>query len=134
MRSLRRTSFGVLAALVAGVPLILTSSSADAVTSAAHHLPGTTCTAFPSDNWWHADVSKLPVDSRSKTWMPHMASGSRLHPDFGPSYGAQPVPYGIPITYVSGTHAKVSVLFQYSSESDHVKYPLGSDTKIEGGA
>ena len=23
--------------------------------------------------------------------------------------------------------------FRYSSESDHVRYPLGSDTKIEGG-
>jgi hypothetical protein len=134
MGSLRRTSVAVLAAVVAGVPLVLVSTTADAATSTAHHLPGTTCTAFPSDNWWHADVSKLPVDTRSKAWMSHMSSGSRLHPDFGPSYGAQPVPYGIPITYVAGTHGKVSVLFQYSSESDHVKYPLGSDTKIEGGA
>jgi hypothetical protein len=66
--------------------------------------------------------------------MSHMSPTRRLHPDFGPSYGAQPVPYGIPITYVGGSHAKVSVTFMYSSESDHVGYPLGSDTRIEGGA
>ena len=29
--------------------------------------------------------------------------------------------------------AKVRVHFQYASESDHVRYPLGSDTRIEGG-
>ncbi|HTY73325.1 MAG TPA: hypothetical protein VMI11_13005 [Actinomycetes bacterium] len=148
MRSLRsrRTPLAVAAALAAGVPLVLVSGAAQAApaekaaaavvasTPVAHHLPGTTCTAFPASNYWHADISKLPVDPRSATWLSHMSPSSKLHPDFGPSYGAQPVPYGIPITYVSGTHAKVSVVFGYSDESDHVKYPLGSDTKIEGGA
>ncbi len=134
MRSLRRTSLVVLGSAVVIVPLMLVSGSADAAAPAVRHLPGTTCTAFPADNWWHADISKLPVDSHSKKWLAHMSPTSKLHPDFGPSYGEQPVPYGIPITYVSGSHAKVSVSFQYSSESDHVKYPLGSDTKIEGGS
>jgi hypothetical protein len=44
------------------------------------------------------------------------------------------VPYGIPITVVAGTHAKVGVHFDYASESDRGPYPLGPDTKIEGGA
>jgi hypothetical protein len=35
---------------------------------------------------------------------------------------------------VSGTHALVHVSFGYSGESDQLRYPLGSDTKIEGGA
>lgn len=61
-----------------------------------------------------------------------MSAGVRLHPDFGPSYGDGPN-YGIPVTVVSGTHPKVAVRFQYASESDRVKYPLGSDTRIEGG-
>jgi hypothetical protein len=65
--------------------------------------------------------------------MAHMSPRTRLHPDFGPSYGAQPVPYGIPITVVGGSHRKVSVSFTYRSESDRVRYPLGSDTRIEGG-
>jgi len=44
------------------------------------------------------------------------------------------VPYGIPVTYVSSSHAKVTVSFTYASESDRVGYPLGSDTQIEGGS
>ncbi|HWC33695.1 MAG TPA: hypothetical protein VG650_02595 [Mycobacteriales bacterium] len=97
------------------------------------HLPGTSCTAFPANNVWHADIAALPVDPHSAQWVRDIGDVN-LHPDFGPSYGAQPVPYGIPITYVSGAHPKVRVKFLYSSESDHVGYPLGSDTKIEGGS
>ena len=102
--------------------------------ASVHHLPGTTCYAFPADNYWHASVAKLPVNRHSAAWLSHMSSSRMLHPDFGPSYGAQPVPYGIPITYVSSSHAKVSVSFTYADESDHVGYPLGSDTRTEGGA
>ena len=101
--------------------------------AAGLELPGTSCPTFPTNSWWHADVSKLPVHSRSTQWMSHMSPGRRLHPDFGPSYGAQPAPYGIPITVVSGSHVKVPVQFEYASESDRVRYPLGADTKVEGG-
>ena len=81
-------------------------------------LPGTTCPAFPADNYWHADVRKLPVHKRSEQWLSHMSTAGRnLHPDFGPSYGEQSVPYGIPITVVDGA-AKVRVSFDYASESD----------------
>ena len=62
-----------------------------------------------------------------------MSPGSDLHPDFGPSYGEQPAPYGIPITVVASAHPKVTVRFEYASESDRIPYPLGSDTKVEGG-
>jgi hypothetical protein len=124
-------------------PVVVTAFGAAALTLAVtavpagatvHHIGGTTCYAFPPDNYWHADVSRLPVDRRSATWLAHMSPTRKLHPDFGPSYGAQPVPYGIPITFVTSSHAKVGVSFTYSSESDHVGYPLGSDTQIEGGA
>ena len=87
---------------------------------------------FPEDNWWHADVSKLPVHDRSADWLSHMSTDVDLHPDFGPSYGDGPN-YGIPVTVVSGDHAKVRVRFDYASESDKVKYPFGPDTRIEGG-
>ena len=123
--------------LRAGLTLLATIASLAATAPAggatAHYLAGSTCTAFPADNYWHADISRLPVDSRSATWLSNMSPTRNLHPDFGPSYGAQPVPYGIPITYVDGTHPKVSVTFTYASESDNVLYPLGSDTRIEGG-
>ena len=82
------------------------------------------CPTFPADNWWHADVSKLPVHARSADWLSHMSTDVDLHPDFGPSYGDGPN-YGIPVTVVSGDHAKVRVRFDYASESDKVRYPLG---------
>jgi hypothetical protein len=91
------------------------------------------CRVFPADNYWNADISRLPVNAKSRQWIRHMSPRSDLHPDFGPSYGEQPVPYGIPITVVSGGHKKVHVSFGYASESDRVRYPLGPDTKIEGG-
>jgi hypothetical protein len=98
----------------------------------AKPVAGTRCSAFPADNWWHADVSHLPVDARSAAWLSHMDTGVDLHPDFGPSYGAGP-DYGIPITVVGRKHTVAKVRFDYSSESDHVRYPLGRDTRIEGG-
>ena len=96
-------------------------------------IPGTTCEAFPDDSWWHADVSQLPVHARSAQWLSHMSPGLHLHPDFGPSFGDIPVPYGIPITVVTGNHPRVPVSFTYASQSDKVRYPLGGDTKVEGG-
>lgn len=101
---------------------------------AANLVPGTSCPVFPNDSWWHADISKLPVHSKSAAWTAHMDAGSlNLHPDFGPSYGAQPVPYGIPITVVRNSHMTVTVAFDYAGESDRIRYPLGADTKVEGG-
>jgi hypothetical protein len=96
-------------------------------------IPGTSCPNFPANSWWHADVSRLPVHARSALWMARMSSNVKLHPDFGPSYGELTVPYGIPITVVAGSHPKVPVQFQYPAESDRGPYPLGADTKVEGG-
>ena len=107
-------------------------SSATAAAGASAKLPGTSCSVFPANNVWHASIASLPVNSHSADWMRHIGA-TNLHPDFGPSYGDQPVPYGLPITYVMSSHAKAHPRFQYSDESDHVGYPLGSDTKIEGG-
>jgi hypothetical protein len=99
---------------------------------AAKPIASTSCSEFPADNWWHADVRDLPVHRRSAQWLSHMSSDRDLHPDFGPSYGDGPN-YGIPITVVRSDHRKVRVRFQYASESDRVRYPLGKDTRIEGG-
>ena len=87
---------------------------------------------FPADNFWHARVDELPIDPRSDAWMSVMQPTSNLHPDFGPTYGAQPVPYGIPVTVVRGG-PRVRVAFDYADESDRVRYPLSRDTRIEGG-
>jgi hypothetical protein len=120
----------------AAAVLIVTAAldgAGSAGATATRTLPHSTCAVFPADNYWHADVSKLPVNRHSGQWMSHMSPGSNLHPDFGPSYGAQPVPYGIPYTVVPHSHPRVHVHFTYASESDDVGYPLGSDSKIEGG-
>ena len=114
-------------ALVAAVPAVLVGAPAE---SAVRTVYGTSCPTFPADNYWHADVSRLPVHPRSAAWKSNMSPTRRLHPDFGPSDG---YPYGIPITVVAGTHAKVPVTFEYADESDRVRYPLGSDSRIEGG-
>ena len=119
--------------LLAGAALALALADPAPADAAVHHIAPTGCYAFPADNYWHADITKLPVDRRSATWVSNMSPSRKLHPDFGPSYGAQPVPYGIPVTVVTSSHPKVTVSFTYSSESDHVGYPLGSDTRIEGG-
>src|SRR3954453_11512286 len=71
----------------------------------AKPISGTHCSEFPADNWWHADVSQLPVHARSAAWLSHMDTDVDLHPDFGPSYGDGPN-YGIPITVVSKKHTK----------------------------
>lgn len=123
--------------MTVGLVLTLMAGSGGPVTGAAggtRSLPGTRCPAFPASSYWHADVRELPAHPRSADWLAHMSPTRRLHPDFGPSYGAQAVPYGIPVTVVGGGHPKVRVAFEYADESDRVRYPLGTDTRIEGGS
>ena len=126
---------GAMTTLLIRLALLLAGAS----TLAAGQAPGGTglvprgtsdvggCAVFPADNYWHADISELPVERRSATWLAHMSSDSDLHPDFGPSYG-------IPVTPVGDGHRKVHVRFRYADESDPVRYPLGKDTRIEGGS
>src|SRR5882757_3656443 len=64
------------------------------------------CAVFPANNYWNRDISRLPINPRSRQWLSHMSTSRRLHPDFGPSYGDGPN-YGIPITVVANTHRKV---------------------------
>jgi hypothetical protein len=91
------------------------------------------CSVFPANNVWHADISGLPVHPRNEAWLAAMGGLSvRLHPDFGPSDGEQP--YGIPYIVVPGSHTKASISFDYADESDPGPYPFGPETPIEGGS
>ncbi len=121
----------VVFSVALGASTLVSPSLAGAPTP-AKPIAKTRCSEFPADNWWHADVSSLPVHARSAAWLSHMSTDVDLHPDFGPSYGDGPN-YGIPITVVNKRHTLVKVSFDYASESDKVRYPLGKDTKIEGG-
>ena len=130
----RLTVAGFAVALaVSGTTYAVRSADAGTGPAAPRSVAGTTCPTFPADNWWHADVSGLPVDPRSKAWLSHMSTGVDLHPDFGSSFGHGPN-YGIPITVVAHSHPRVRVHFHYRRESDKVRYPLGHDTRIEGGS
>lgn len=128
---MRRFATLVTVALVATVPGSAVAGH-PARTPATKPVAGTSCQTFPADNYWRADISDLPRHDRSKQWLARMSPGSDLHPDFGSSFGDGPN-YGIPITVVRHDHRRVKVKFQYADESDRVRYPLGKDTRIEGG-
>jgi hypothetical protein len=92
-------------------------------------VPGTTCDVFPADNIWNTDVSGLPVDPHSATWLASMqASSTNLHPDFGGR------PYGMPFAVVDDTYPKVSITFRYKGQSDKGPYPFGPDIPLERGS
>ncbi len=114
------------------VAAIAAAAPAVADTHTARPVPGTACPMFPANNYWHARVDALSVHKSSRQWLSNMDPTTRLHPDFGPSFGEQDVPYGIPITVVHGGD-RVLVAFEYADESDRVPYPLTSATLIEGG-
>jgi hypothetical protein len=124
--SLSRPLLAALTVSLAGV------GAASYGAASAVPVAGTGCPTFPRDNYWRADIGDLPVHPRSRDWLSHMSTDRDLHPDFGPSYGDGP-DYGIPVTVVRGAHPAVRVRFDYPDESDHVRYPLGDDTRIEGG-
>lgn len=121
---------GVIATILL-LPASLTASAA-AIDPVNRPVAGSSCRVFPADNYWHADTRDLPVHRRSRQWLSHMSTDRGLHPDFGPSYGDGPN-YGIPVTVVGHAHRRVRVRFDYAAESDRVRYPLGQDTRIEGG-
>jgi len=131
-------SLAVPAMLLAAVPF--TTGPSGAVAASASKLPkglavpgAPKCEMFPADNVWNTDISKLPVNKLSATWMAHMAASTTyLHPDFGPDYGGYP--YGIPWTVVNPkTQPFIHLRFQYGDESDSGPYPFGPSTPIEGG-
>ena len=122
----------MIRALVALAVTVSAVAGSASPTAGERPVAGTPCSAFPADNWWRADVSGLPVHARSRQWLSHMSTDRDLHPDFGPSYGDGP-DYGIPVTVVKPSHKLVRVRFGYAAESDRVRYPLGRETRVEGG-
>jgi hypothetical protein len=87
---------------------------------------------LPADNVWHADVTKLPLSSRSAAYVTSIGRGEPVHADFGSGLW-DGGPIGIPITTVPATQAKVKVTFQYAGESDKGPYPVPAGAAIEGG-
>jgi hypothetical protein len=90
------------------------------------------CPVFPDNNVWNTPIEKLPVDPNSQNYITTIGSSKGLHPDFGSGIW-DGGPIGIPYTIVSGSQAKVSVIFYYANESDPGPYPIPPDALIEGG-
>ncbi len=128
----RHVGASLVIVLVAAACSTTTVPPRGMTSAAADPVGGTSCEVFPTDNYWHADIRDLPRHQRSRAWLKRMSTGRDLHPDFGSSFGNGP-DYGIPVTVVKGGHPKVRVRFDYASESDRQRYPLGRDTRIEGG-
>jgi hypothetical protein len=90
------------------------------------------CTLFPDDNYWHVDVSRLPVLPKSDTYIDSIGRDTTLQADFGAGvYEGSWV--GIPYTVVDGGQPDVDVTFRYDEESDPGPYPIPADAPVEGG-
>jgi hypothetical protein len=115
--------------VVAAVLALAVYAVSPARAAHAAPVPGTSCNVFPSDSIWNTDISQMPVNPNSATWVAStMPSSGRTHPDFGAP------PYGIPYNVVDHTHGTASFTFQYSGESDSGPYPNGPDLLIEQGS
>jgi hypothetical protein len=94
--------------------------------------PSIGCALFPDDNYWHADVSRLPVLPRSDTYIDSIGRDTTLQADFGAGvYDGSWI--GIPYTAVDGDQPGVDVSFRYDEESDPGPYPIPADVPVEGG-
>ena len=98
--------------------------------------PGSTiaaCPLFPSDNYWHADVSGLPRHPNSDAYVASIGATAGLKADFGSGLW-DGGPIGIPFVGVGAGQPKVTVGFEYGDESDVGPYPIPANPPIEGGA
>src|SRR5437763_12635075 len=115
------------AACMAAISVSLVVVVSEPHSARAADVPGTTCSVFPADNIWNTDISNVPVNPMSATWIANtMPSSGLTHPDFGGP------PYGIPFNVVGNSHARASITFDYASESDPGPYPWSNDLAIEG--
>jgi len=86
---------------------------------------------FPDDNPWNLDISHLPVDPNSDTYIASIGADAPLHPDFGVTWRGRP--WGIPYVVVGGDQPRVPVRFKWAAESDQCLYPIPPDPPIEPG-
>src|SRR2546423_11285593 len=115
----------------AALLLVLPMLAAGGTVAAAQPLPGTSCSLFPANSIFNTDISGLPVNAKSATWMSNMTQQANLHPDLG-TFAQQ---YGIPINVAPPPSTGLTPTFFYDADSDHPTegYPIDPNTKIEGG-
>lgn len=82
------------------------------------------CPMFPANNFWNTRVDMLPLHPMSDAWIESIGRREGFHMDFG-SGEWDGGPIGIPYNLVAGSRIpKVSILFDYESESDPGPYPI----------
>ena len=86
---------------------------------------------FPANNLWNRPVDTAQIDPSSSLILGAIGLGVSLHPDFGASWNGGP--FGIPYIVVPDGTARVSVPFNYASESDPGPYPIPANPPIEPG-
>jgi hypothetical protein len=91
------------------------------------------CPVFPRSNPWNQRVDRLPVAQNSAAIIGSIGAGTGLHADFGSGLW-QGSPIGIPFDVVGRSTPRSHLAFEYSDESDHVRYPLPKRVHIEGGS
>lgn len=87
--------------------------------------------AFPSSNPWNQDISQEEVDPNSDVYVNSLGRYQTVHPDFGTWWNGAPI--GQPYSVVNGSQEKVSVTFDYASDSDAGPYPIPANAPIQGG-
>src|SRR4051794_714170 len=85
-----------------------------------------TCPIFPSSFSTNQPVTGLPVLPNSAAIIRSIGTDTGVHPDFGSIYG-------IPFDKVNARTPRTKVSFDYSDESDHVRYPIPRNVHIEPG-
>lgn len=98
------------------------------------------CQMFPADNPWNQDVSALPLNANSSTYLANMNASKGLHPDWG-DYANPGDYYGIPFSSGAGSPLVPVTFTAYADQSDKNPCPSGSGTcypipttaPIEGG-
>jgi hypothetical protein len=84
------------------------------------------CPIFPHSFAINRPVTGLPVAPNSAAIIASIGLEGGIHPDFGTIYG-------IPFDRVGRHTPRSKVSFDYSDESDHVRYPIPGNVHIEGG-
>ncbi len=85
---------------------------------------------FPANNLWNQDISRIPVDTNSATYIGSIGASGFLHADFGGG-GA----YGIPYVVVPQSQPLVPINFTaYGDESDPGPYPIPLTAPVEQGS
>ncbi len=103
---------------LAGMSLLVPVALLLAALAHGTPVPGApACPLTPSNSFWHADVSALPVHPQSAAWVSSIGSSAGLKADFGSgTWNGGPI--GIPYTTVPGSQPRVPVSFTYADESD----------------